>query len=109
MEKNFELYTQYRYAGRGSAQAVIIPYKRLADGDVEVIRKSASCTTKIMRSSKINNLLSKSLIDDDTDISLVEESSVKKELCTKIVEEIKRNGGKLNKEEYKKLYDKIMG
>lgn len=107
MEKEFELYRQYRYAGRGSAWAVIIPYKRLDDGNVEVIKKSVSCTIKTMRASKINNLLSNNLVEDDTNISLVEESYIDEELCSKLVDEIKRNGGKLDKEEYKNIYNKI--
>lgn len=97
----FKLYTEYRFAGRGTATAVIIPIKREKD-ELKVIHKSVSAKIKYMDVEKVRTLVDNNLIEDGVNRSLVEQSHLGRELSHKLEKILESNGGSLERDEWKK-------
>ena len=106
MSNEYEFYTEYGYRGRGSASAIVIPIQKLDDNEVEVIYKSYSAKLKNMSEHRLNELISNSTLENEN-ISLVKQKEINEKLCNELVDEMRNNGGRINGEDYKDVYNRI--
>jgi len=96
---SYNLYREYRFAGRGTGRAVIIPIRE-GDDELRVIYKSVSAQIKYMNTENVRDLVSNSLIDEDTRKSLVEQSNLGQDLCLELEKKLEENGGSMGREKW---------
>lgn len=104
----FDLYSEYRYAGKNSAWAVIIPFD-VQENQVRVIHMSVSAKLKTMNIEKIDSMVSSSLINENTDITLVKQKEIEPVVCDKLVEILESNGGHLSQDDFQSELEKVRG
>lgn len=96
---DYELFAEYRYAGRNTAWAVIVPIEERGD-EVLVTYKSAGAVRKTMSREKLVDMVSKNLIDDGVRKCLVKQKDLSPELCRWMDERLQEAGGRMNKTEW---------
>lgn len=101
----YKLFTEYRFAGRGTAEAIIIPIRKQQSRELKVIYKSVTAKVKYMDAERVNRMVDNRLFDDDINKSLVEQSYIGQDLTYELEKRLEENGGSMDREEWREAVE----
>ena len=101
----YKLFTEYRFAGRRTARAIIIPIRKQQSRELKVIYKSVAAHLKYMDSERVDKLVENNLFEDDVSKSLVEQSYIGQDVTYELERRLEENGGYMDREEWNKAVE----
>lgn len=102
---SYKLFTEYRFAGRGTADAIIIPIRKQQSRELKVIYKSVKANIKYMDAERVNRMVDNRLLDDDVNKSLVDQSYIGQDLTYELEKRLEENGGSMDRTEWRKAVE----